>query len=65
VRASFTLFLGWILTVALRSSPLGVLVLNILSEEVWDVSREVSSSNLKFRFFLEKSGSEPIFCGLI
>jgi uncharacterized PurR-regulated membrane protein YhhQ (DUF165 family) len=50
VRCSlFSLFFGvWILTVALRSSPLGVLVSNIF-EEVWgrESSRVRVSSNPK------------------
>jgi hypothetical protein len=48
--------LGLILTVPLRSSPLGVLVSIFLSEEVWgrESSRVRVSSNPKFRVFLRK-----------
>jgi hypothetical protein len=50
-------------------SSLGVLVPNILSEEVWDVSRVLGfSSNPKFRVLLRKVRCEPLslfFWGLI
>jgi hypothetical protein len=55
--------LGFDLTDLFGRVSLGVLVPNILSEEVWDVSRVGLGflSNPKFRVLLRKVRCEPLF----